>query len=490
MATSKLAILKALLSGEVVQLLVKSRIDNIFMTDGTTTLADKLQEMVNAVNARAKITDVDEAMAQLKGDLDKLPSTSVNPYKLILNGVEYDGSAEVTINIEGDGNASGEEVLSDNMFDKTQITSGYVIYRSSSSGHTPTEQTNAFYSYVELRGAGTYRYKIPWDFIGSEAYAKRVPLAKADQSFLKNLTGTYTASDDVYAYDMEVTISETDIAEGACYLVFDGYEPYLDTLMVVKDIDYPEVYIPYGYITIEPTSTNLHNTLLGKTAIFLGDSICAGTTVGEDIPEHGYGWGGLIGVANSMTWDNEGQNGAVLTSGIDGANRIVSNQVDTAYAKYRSADFVLFEGGTNDADYLKNDSSKLGTIASNYTTFDNTTFTGAFESLILKILTTYPTSKVGYIIPQKMGLGLFDSENSARRRFFDRAIEVCEKWGIPYIDLWNENPMNPELSIYYDKTLDETGNISGGKYYIDGQHLTLKGYKKITPQIESFMRRI
>lgn len=54
----KIVKLKAKLAGTLYELLVNTRIDNVQMLDGTL-LADKLQEIINAINAREKIVDVD-----------------------------------------------------------------------------------------------------------------------------------------------------------------------------------------------------------------------------------------------------------------------------------------------------------------------------------------------------------------------------------------------------------------------------------------------
>ncbi len=58
MANVKMAILKTLIENEVVELLVKSRVDNIYLTDGTTTLASKLTEIITSVGTKANSTDV------------------------------------------------------------------------------------------------------------------------------------------------------------------------------------------------------------------------------------------------------------------------------------------------------------------------------------------------------------------------------------------------------------------------------------------------
>ena len=57
MAT-KNAILKALVEGVVTELMVKSNVTNVYLDDGTTTLASKLAEIVAAINERAKSADV------------------------------------------------------------------------------------------------------------------------------------------------------------------------------------------------------------------------------------------------------------------------------------------------------------------------------------------------------------------------------------------------------------------------------------------------
>lgn len=424
-----------------------------------------------------------------------------NPNKLVFTGAvsgEYDGSEPVTIHIPVE-EPETETVLSDNLFDKSIAVTGKGFYHSS-SGPTIMDRADAissgFYAYVPLRGAGTYRTVIWWSVHG-EAYAKRVPILKEDKTFIQNLGGTLTTIDSNYAY-LEFTVTEEMVSNGAALYAFDGavgsnaYQ--LDTVMIVKNRDYPSEYLPYGYIEVEVDSGNVSdkhdNILKGKTALFFGDSICAGTTTLATAEEYGYGWAGLIGTANGMTWGNYGRNGAVITS-ISGQTRIVTDQIDTAFAAHSTADYIIFEGGTNDADQLKSNSANLGTVtATNFSSFDTTTFSGAFEALILKILTKYPDAKVGYIVAQKMGLAPYDSANSARRQYFDRAIEICQKWGIPYIDLWNGNPLNPALSLHYDSSLTADEANTNGKYYTDGQHLTLAGYQRVTPQIEAFMRSL
>ena len=88
---------------------------------------------------------------------------------------------------------------------------------------------------------------------------------------------------------------------------------------------------------------------------------------------------------------------------------------------------------------------------------------------------------MGYVIPQRMYTGYADytAENHIHRKYFERSIEICEKWGIPYVDLWKVCPLNPKLS-------------TSSLFYVEenGQHLTTAGYERISPKIESFMRTL
>lgn len=292
------------------------------------------------------------------------------------------------------------------------------------------------------------------------------------------MTGTLGESEEETAVPIEFEVTQEMVSSGAALYAFDGYAPAIDTIMIVKDIPYPDIYYPYGEIQVDATAAKLDNFLWEKKAIFFGDSICAGTTVGE-IPEKGYGWAGLIGVENNMEWQNSGQNGAAFVSGLS-AGRTIISQVTTEAGTFFDSDFVVFEGGTNDADELGADG--LGEISSVWDGFDTSTFSGAFEDTISSILNLYPNASYLYVIPPKMGLNQIDAPNSVRRLYFDQATKICRKWGIPVCDLWHNSPLNPNLAKYW------LGNNESGPYYTDGQHLTLKGYKAIYAQIANAIR--
>jgi lysophospholipase L1-like esterase len=210
--------------------------------------------------------------------------------------------------------------------------------------------------------------------------------------------------------------------------------------------------------------------------------------VGDFSQHRGFGWAGRIGEEHGMVWRNFGRNGGTVTPLDTVAQGLwLTTQADSALAEYPKADYVIFEGGCNDADRL--DLAGLGALASGcYAPESDEDFTGAFETLILKLVTSFPNARLGYIVAPKMGTaGDYGSGTNRYRKFFDRAVEVCEKWGIPVLDLWKESPLNPMLTVHFDSTLDEAGANEAGKFYTDGQHLTLAGYKRISPKIASWM---
>ena len=152
----------------------------------------------------------------------------------------------------------------------------------------------------------------------------------------------------------------------------------------------------------------IKNPLYGKRVIFDGDSICHATS--ESNLTQNRGWAYRIGAKNNMDWHNLGISGATITaemySSVTGnARHWVSRSIDKIHEKFSDVDYLIFEGGTNDADLLLIGSDKFGKLdLSDYSgNYDDSTFTGAVESLLYKAITYYPNAKIGFIIAQKMG---------------------------------------------------------------------------------------
>ena len=240
----------------------------------------------------------------------------------------------------------------------------------------------------------------------------------------------------------------------------------------------------------------MENKLYGKTIIWDGDSICAGSVEAGN-------WAIRIAERNQMNYKNYAVGGGVITEGAPRGSKTgnlrhcVSETIEIMHEEYPDADYIIFEGGTNDADLIGDAASgaeriRLGTYdrfdySGNY---DRTTFTGALESVFYRATKYWLGKKIGFIIAQKMGC--CDRSTCANRRYyFDRAVEICIKWGIPYIDLWNGCYLNPHLPWMYDSSKTSAENKAENVVcYSDGQHLTGRGYDITADAIDSWLKTL
>ena len=237
----------------------------------------------------------------------------------------------------------------------------------------------------------------------------------------------------------------------------------------------------------------MENKLYGKKIIWNGDSICAG------LVETG-SWATRIAENNSMACKNYARGGGTIVQGLpkmqNGADRhSVSLTLDKMYEEHPDADYIIIEGGTNDADLIgsvyKNEPNKLGTFEPFKFDgdYDVTTFSGALESVFYRAMKYWNGKKIGYIVAQKMGIGVSCFSN--RRIYFERAIEICKKWGVPYIDLWTTCYINPNLPFMYDSSKTTEENEAGKvSYYRDSQHLTSRGYDITSEMIETWLKTL
>ena len=72
-----------------------------------------------------------------------------------------------------------------------------------------------------------------------------------------------------------------------------------------------------------------------------------------------------------------------------------------------------------------------------------------------------------------------------RKAYFDRAMEICEKWGIPYLDLYHNEEVVNTLHPY-------TTGPSGVKHYqktylYDFVHPSTEGFDVLYPYINDFL---
>ena len=187
------------------------------------------------------------------------------------------------------------------------------------------------------------------------------------------------------------------------------------------------------------------------------------------------GYGKRIAELNNMEYHTRASSGATIVVEDDSENNIVK-QVDEAIASGVVPDYVIFNGYTNDITSQR--TTPIGTLSDGYEApFDTSTFTGAFEYICHKLQTTWNGVRILYIRPHKMPSRVL----SKQIEYGNRALEVCKKWSIPVINMFDEGIMNTYISThdgYYTNTGDPTHpNANGYKY----------GY---TPIIESKLKEL
>lgn len=270
----------------------------------------------------------------------------------------------------------------------------------------------------------------------------------------------------------------TTIAEGT---VIEGLEtvPYiaennpdvigylLDRMDEVEKLTTPETMQKYvnAYLAEHKIETNPY---IGKTIVAFGDSIIAG-----------WGWKEGTGIIQPLkekypdaTWINKAESGANMAVTSSPAHTPIVNQI-TSYTG--AADVIILNGGVNDV----NSNISVGNISTGYDdSFDETTFCGAMESAIQYLMTNYPEAVKLFLIPHS-----FAKDNSYVDGIYEKAIEICEKWEVPYLDMrkYLQIAMTAKNKAKY------TRNPNTGEG--DGVHITEHVYRtRYSPIIDETLR--
>lgn len=208
--------------------------------------------------------------------------------------------------------------------------------------------------------------------------------------------------------------------------------------------------------------------LFGKSISFNGDSVCAGG-------DGGGGYGKIIANRNSMVYQNIAVGGATIAAETysNSSGKALHWICRTISEMNENADYAIVEGGVNDPNYVEN----MGSLSSGFdAALDDTTFYGAFESMLKQLIERFPGKKIGYIAVHKFSAN-FDSRTAGG--CYQAARACCEKWGVPFCDL--------------NTTVPPFGDIPSlsGLYTLDGEHPNEAGYKKYyCDKIEAWLKTL
>lgn len=184
----------------------------------------------------------------------------------------------------------------------------------------------------------------------------------------------------------------------------------------------------------------------GKSVYAFGDSIVDG---------HKYANAGFVEFVSAkegmVLKHNGAVNGATIMPGGTGGQ--ILDQINSAPGE--APDFVIFDGGTDDA-YESND-SLWGSVGESKdpAQFDVNTVAGNFESMIYEIQQKWPDARLIYVAAHKLNGG-----RAVERQDILHELEMsaCNKWGVTVANLYDDSEFNTREQDYrWNYTFDELG---------------------------------
>lgn len=221
--------------------------------------------------------------------------------------------------------------------------------------------------------------------------------------------------------------------------------------------------------------------LAGKTIVAFGDSIVAG---------HKYtaaSFVNFVAEKEGMTvLQKNAVNGATIMDANYSGGRILT-QIQNASAS--TPDYVIFDGGTNDAEYLTNHTDiQIGATTST----DEATFAGSFRATIQKLKEKYPNAKLVYVAVHKLG----SRETTMQENLRAVELAICEELGVTVSDVYTSGLDTTDANMKNTYTFDNTtsagvpGTNGSGthpnfaaieKYYVPTVSATLRTAQNTTP---------
>lgn len=347
--------------------------------------------------------------------------------------------------------------LAENIESKTFITN--INFDSVNNGYIKTDGTVGSYD--------STKYGSKSNLASGDVYTFYCTAGSNIRSYvIKDSNGNVTRSASsetwgtIHHFDQSVTIQNNE-AGGTLYI--NTLQPAflaLEKLNTGNALNGKA--ITDGSIEIDTLSDSI-NPLYEKKILFDGDSICYGTDK--------TGWASRIGYKNHMDWYNYGVRGGTITAGTysgDNPRHWESTDIATMHAAHPDADYVILESCLNDGFI----GLEIGELSNGYDgPFDYETFSGAVEYMLQQSITLFPNAKIGVIIPHRV--------NSNLKPWHDFVKSACEKWSIPYIDLFHDSGLCVNVSA------------QASIMFSDGvTHLSEAGYDFITPKIEAWIRSL
>lgn len=312
-----------------------------------------------------------------------------------------------------------------NKFNKDVVEPGYLHPNGDIYKVDEASLSYATSDYIRVKEGETYTILYCRKFL-QYTLSKSPLTATFIDSSNNNYTHTFTATSDGF-----VRFSLANVNLDKAMFVNGGfpssYEPFVKRLP-------KSIYVSKGSIGMNELSVSIkekiNSPLVDKKILNLGDSIAAGD--GNNF----VGYAHLIADRNGATCISYALGGARI--GQTTSNNI-PNQLNQAIEDNVTPDYILFNGGTND---ITSPNTPLGEITSGYDdVLDLTTFSGAFEYICKMCKSNFPSAKVLYVRVHNMSSRWIEDQ----KIYGERALDICKKWSVPYVDLFNEGGLNTNI---------------------------------------------
>ncbi|WP_164207028.1 PxKF domain-containing protein [[Micrococcus luteus] ATCC 49442] len=164
--------------------------------------------------------------------------------------------------------------------------------------------------------------------------------------------------------------------------------------------------------------------LAGSSVYAFGDSIVYGHRYPRAFVD-------FVAEREGMALTKYARNGATVGPT---SNRI-RNQVQAASAA--SPDFVVFDGGTNDAEQVDLNTYTIGAVTDSFDAahFDSGTYAGSLESTIHTMKQKWPAAQIVHVTTHKLGSRSWQTQLAIR----NVTLEVARKWGIAVADVFDSS---------------------------------------------------
>lgn len=115
-------------------------------------------------------------------------------------------------------------------------------------------------------------------------------------------------------------------------------------------------------------------------------------------------------------------------------------------ASSASPDYVVFNGGTNDAGEVYNRRYPIGAVADGFdpARFNNATYAGSLETTLWTMRNRWPTARIVYVAVHKLGSRDWNTQLALRAV----TLQIARKWGVTVADVFNNTTLDTRIDSH------------------------------------------